>query len=63
MVTLQLVDRSLTHPGGVIEDVLVKIDNFIFPVAFIVLNMDENKYILIQLGRSFLATRRALIDV
>ena len=35
-VTLQLADRSLKHPRGVIEDVLVKVDKFIFPADFIV---------------------------
>ena len=62
-VTLQLVDRSLKHPRGVIEDVLVKVDKFIFSVDFIVLKMEEDKEIPIILGRPFLATRRAMIDV
>ena len=62
-VTLQLVDRSLKHPRGVIEDVLVKVDKFIFPVDFIVLDMEEDKEIPIILGRPFLATDRAMIDV
>ena len=62
-VTLQLADRSLKHPRGVIEDVLVKVDKFIFPADFIVLDMEEDKEILIILGRSFLATGRAMIDV
>ena len=62
-VTLQLADRSLKHPRGVIEDVLVKVDKFIFPADFIVLDMEEDKEIPIILGRSFLATGRAMIDV
>ena len=62
-VTLQLADRSLKHPRGVIEDVLVKVDKFIFPVDFIVLDMEEDKEIPIILGRPFLATGRAMIDV
>ena len=55
-VTLQLVDRSLKHPrgggggGGGIEDVLVKVDKFIFPEDFIVLDMEEDKEIPIILG-------------
>ena len=44
-VTLQLSDRSLKHPWGVIEDVLVKVDKFIFLVDFIVLDMEEYKEI------------------
>ena len=62
-VTLQLADRSLKHPRGVIEDVLVKVDKFIFPADFIVLDMEEDKEIPIILGRPFLAIGRAMIDV
>ena len=62
-VTLQLADRSLKHPRGVIEVVLVKVDKFIFPADFIVLDMEEDKEIPIILGRPFLATDRAMIDV
>ena len=46
-----------------IEDVLVKVDKFIFPMDFIVLDMEEDKEIPIILGRPFLATSRAMIDV
>ena len=66
IITLQLADKSLKHPkggGGVIEDVLVKVDKFIFPADFIILDMEEDKEIPIILGRPFLATRRAMIDV
>ena len=62
-VTLQLVDRSLTHLCDIIKDVLVKVDKFIFPVDFIILDMEEDKEVPIILKRPFLATRRALIDV
>ena len=59
IVTLQLADRSLTHPRGIIEDV----DKFIFPADFIILDMQEDKEVPINLGRPFLATGRAMIDV
>ncbi|KAL5734310.1 hypothetical protein ACOSP7_032171 [Xanthoceras sorbifolium] len=62
-VTLQLADRSVKYPYGVIEDVLVKVDKFYFPVDFIVLEMEEDVDIPLILGRPFLATRGALIDV
>ena len=62
-VTLQLADRSLAHPWGVIEVVLVKVDKFIFPADFIVLDMEEDTNVPIILGRPFLATGQALIDV
>ena len=45
------------------EDVLVKVDKFIFPVDFIVLDMEEDYDMPLILGRPFLATGRALIDV
>ena len=62
-VTLQLVDRSLKHPRGIVKDVLVKVDKFILPTDFIVLDLEEDREILIILGRPFLATRKDLIDV
>ena len=46
-----------------IEDILVKVDKFIFPANFIVLDMEEDKEIPIILGRPFLATGKARIDV
>ena len=57
------MNRSLKHPRGVIEDVLVKVDKFIFPADFIVLDMEEDSEIPIILGRLFLETGRVMIDV
>ncbi|KAJ9544693.1 hypothetical protein OSB04_024400 [Centaurea solstitialis] len=62
-ITLQLADRTIKYPYGVIEDVLVKVDKFYFPVDFVVLDMEEDQHIPLILGRPFLATGRALIDV
>ncbi|PIN12195.1 DNA-directed DNA polymerase [Handroanthus impetiginosus] len=62
-ITLQLADRSLTYPKGVIEDILVKVDKFIFPADFVVLDMEADSEIPIILGRPFLATGKTLIDV
>ncbi|XP_062094139.1 uncharacterized protein LOC133800204 [Humulus lupulus] len=62
-VSLQMVDKSIKHPRGVIGDVLVKVDKFIFPVDFIILDMEEDDNIPLILGRPFLATGRVLIDV
>ncbi|XP_062085537.1 uncharacterized protein LOC133791635 [Humulus lupulus] len=61
--TLQLADQSLAHPRRIIKDVLVKVDKFISPADFIVLDMEEDINVPIILGRPFLATCRALIDV
>ncbi|KAM6568680.1 hypothetical protein CsatB_016665 [Cannabis sativa] len=62
-VTLQLADRSMAHPEGKIEDVLVQVDKFIFPADFIILDYEEDREVPIILGRPFLATGRTLIDV
>ncbi|KAL8485102.1 hypothetical protein ACS0TY_027413 [Phlomoides rotata] len=62
-ISLQLADRSMTYPRGVIENVLVKVKKFIFPVDFVVLDMVEDRTIPLILGRPFLATGGAVIDV
>lgn len=62
-VTLQLADRSIKYPRGVIKDVLVKVDKLIFPSDFIVLDIKEDTKIHSVLRRLFLATGRVLIDV
>ena len=58
-----MADRSIVYPRGVIEDLLVKVDKFIFPADFVVLDMEEDRDVPIILGRPFLATGGALIDV
>ena len=58
-----MVDRSLTYPKGIIEDVLVKVDKFLFPVDFVMLDMEEDKAAPIILGRPFRSTGQALIDL
>ncbi|XP_047978855.1 uncharacterized protein LOC125220756 [Salvia hispanica] len=62
-VTLRLADNSTIKTFGMIEDVLVKIDDFIFPADFIVLDMKVDKNVPLILGRDFFATCKALIDV
>ena len=62
-VTLQMADRTLAKPEGIIEDVLVKVGNFIFPIDFIILDMEEDSQVPLFLGRPFLATGAALIDM
>ncbi|KAK5835643.1 hypothetical protein PVK06_011337 [Gossypium arboreum] len=62
-MSIQLANRSVKYPRGIIEDVLVKLDKFIFPIDFVVLDMDEDVEVPLILGRSFLATARAVIDV
>ncbi|WJX14409.1 hypothetical protein P8452_04679 [Trifolium repens] len=60
---ITLADRSITHPYGILQDVLVRCAEFVFPVDFVILDMDECVDTPVLLGRPFLATGRALIDV
>ena len=62
-MSIQLVDKTVNFPRGIIEDVLVKIDKFIFPVDFVVLDIDEYSNIPLILGRPFLSTAKTIIDV
>ncbi|XP_070013009.1 uncharacterized protein [Nicotiana sylvestris] len=62
-ISLQFVDQSTKKPKEIIENVLVRVDKFVFPVDFIVLEMKECPNEPIILGRPFLATGRAIIDV
>ncbi|XP_076889029.1 uncharacterized protein LOC143539662 [Bidens hawaiensis] len=62
-ISIQLVDHSVKYPRGIVENMLVKIDKFVFPVDFVILDMDEDENVPLILGRPILATARALIDV
>nr|GFC90153.1 reverse transcriptase domain-containing protein [Tanacetum cinerariifolium] len=62
-MTLELVDRSITRPKGVTEDVFVKVGKFHFLTDFVVVDFEADPRVPLILGRSFLRTGRALIDV
>ena len=62
-MTLQMADRTLAHPEGILEDVLIKVGKFVFSVDFVVINIEEDKQVPLLLGRPFLATGATLIDV
>ncbi|XP_055960383.1 uncharacterized protein LOC130015024 [Mercurialis annua] len=62
-MVLQLADHSLKRLFGIVEDVLVKVDKFIFPVDFVILDYAVDKECPMILGRPFMNTGRALIDV
>ncbi|XP_016199652.1 uncharacterized protein LOC107640657 [Arachis ipaensis] len=62
-MSLQLADRSMVIPNGVVENLLVKVGKFIFPADFVILDLDEEGGDSIILGRPFQATARAIIDV
>ncbi|KAJ8629808.1 hypothetical protein MRB53_023131 [Persea americana] len=65
-VTLQLADASIRYPKGVVEDVLIKVGDFVFPVDFVVLDTEHTSgaepKIPVILGRPFLPTSNALIN-
>ncbi|GJY56722.1 DNA-directed DNA polymerase [Tanacetum coccineum] len=62
-MSIQFADRSIKYPIRVCENLLVKVSKFIFPIDFVVLEMDEDELVPIILGWPFLATARAVIDV
>ncbi|XP_074556581.1 uncharacterized protein LOC141812495 [Curcuma longa] len=62
-MTLQLADQTCRYPKGLVEDVPVQVGGFTIPTDFVVLDMDEDPNIPIILGRPFLATAGANIDV
>ncbi|KAK4737888.1 hypothetical protein R3W88_001585 [Solanum pinnatisectum] len=62
-IILQLADRSIARPEGVVKDVLVQVGSLIFPVDFVVLDFEPNSEVPFILGRLFLDTVRALIYV
>jgi len=61
-MTLQLADKSLKYPYGVVEDVLVKVDKFIFLVDFVVMDIEEDIEVPLILGRPFMKTAKVIID-
>ncbi|XP_071902808.1 uncharacterized protein [Coffea arabica] len=65
-IIIQLADRTNAYPDGLIEDVLVKINELVFPADFYVLDMDDeysHDPSPLLLGRPFLSTARTKIDV
>ncbi|GJR43510.1 reverse transcriptase domain-containing protein [Tanacetum coccineum] len=62
-MTLELADRLITYPKGLAEDAFVKVGKFHFPTDFVVVDFEADPRVPLILGRSFLRTARALIDV
>ena len=58
-----MVDRRVKRPIGILHDVLVKVESFIFPTNFVILDCEVDFEVPIILGRPFLATGRALVDM
>ena len=65
-ITLSFADRSMKIPKGIVEDVLVKVDKFYYPVDFVVLDTEPmasgSNHVPIILGRPFFATANAIIN-
>ncbi|GJW11051.1 reverse transcriptase domain-containing protein [Tanacetum coccineum] len=62
-MTLELADRSISRPIGIAKDVNVKVGVFQFPADFVVVDFEPDPRVPLILGRCFLKTSRALIDV
>ncbi|XP_031120199.1 uncharacterized protein LOC116023344 [Ipomoea triloba] len=66
-MSLELADRSIRYPRGIVEDVLVQVDKLIMPADFVVLDMNKKcnhaQDMPILLGRPFMATAKTMIDV
>ncbi|GJY60195.1 putative reverse transcriptase domain-containing protein [Tanacetum coccineum] len=62
-LTVELADRTIKYPNGIVENVLVGIGKFIFQVNFIILDMPEDIKVPLILRRPFLSTAHAKIDV
>ena len=65
-ITLSLVDRSIKIPKGTVEDVLIQVEKFYYPVDFVVLDTEPvavgTNYVPIILERPFLTTSNAIIN-
>ena len=65
-ITLSLADRSIKIPKGTVEDVLIQVDKFYYPMDFVVLDTEPvvvgANHVPIILGRPFLATSNAIIN-
>ncbi|GKE53285.1 hypothetical protein Tco_1488441 [Tanacetum coccineum] len=62
-MTIEIADRTIKLPKGIATDVLVRIGKFIFPVDFVILDIPEDDDVPLILGRPFLSTAHAKIDV
>ncbi|XP_006603325.1 uncharacterized protein [Glycine max] len=62
-MTLHLADHSITRPYGVVEDVLVKVRQFMFPMDFVIMDIEEDAEIPLILGCSFMLTVKCVVDM
>ncbi|XP_070035002.1 uncharacterized protein [Nicotiana tomentosiformis] len=62
-VSLELADQTTILPEGIIDDIPVWVEKFVFSVDFIVVDMEVNKEVSLILGRPFLCTDRSILDI
>ena len=62
-IRLQMADRTVKRPIGILHEVLVKVESFIFLTYFVILDCEVYFEVPIILGRPFLAMGRALVDM
>ncbi|KAL7604076.1 uncharacterized protein LOC111919710 [Lactuca sativa] len=62
-MAIHLANKTVTFPRGICEYLLVKVDKFVCPTEFIVLDMEEDHQVPIILGRPFLNTASAIVDI
>ncbi|XP_028230583.1 uncharacterized protein LOC114410869 [Glycine soja] len=62
-MTLQLADRSITRPYGVVEDVLVKVRQLTFPADFVIMDIEEDAEVPLILGPPFMLTTNCVVDM
>nr|GFA71645.1 reverse transcriptase domain-containing protein [Tanacetum cinerariifolium] len=62
-IVLKLADRTISKPTGVAENVFIKVSKFYFPADFVILDFVADPRVPLILGRPFLSTAHALIDV
>ncbi|KAI3695253.1 hypothetical protein L1987_78247 [Smallanthus sonchifolius] len=62
-ISVSLADRSVKYPWGIVENLLVKVDKFVSPMEFVILDMEVDDRVPLILGRPFLRTAKALILV
>jgi len=62
-MALQLANRTIKHPYGIIEEVLVKVNKFLFQVDILVMDMDEGSEVPLVLVGPFMKTANVVIDV
>nr|GEX34787.1 hypothetical protein [Tanacetum cinerariifolium] len=62
-MTLKLANRAICTPAGIARDVFVSVENFTFPIDFVIVDYESDPHVPLILGRPFLRTAHALIDV